>query len=122
MTNDADIEMDADTGHLIVSLSVWTAVRVDELERYLRDPSESGFFYRLGTVKFEEPAWEARADKLNTTIHGLVDQLASVPRDVLHAPESFVRLYMTLPSGAETLEARTVQRLAEVNATVWIDA
>lgn len=114
--------MDADTGHVIVSLSVSTAVRVDELERYLRDPPVSPFVYDLGTVKFDEPAWEARADKLNATIHELVDQLASVPRAVLHAPESFVRLYMTLPSGAETLEARTVQRLAGVNATVWIDA
>lgn len=114
--------MDADTGHVIVSLSVFTVVRIDELERYLRDRADSSFSYDLGTATFDEPAWEARADKLNATIHELVGQLASVPRDVLHAPESFVRLYMTLPSGAETLEARTVQRLAEVNATVWIDA
>lgn len=122
VTRDADIEMDADTGQVIVSLSVSTAVRVDELERYLRDPPVSPFIYDLGRVKFDEPAWDARADKLNTTIHELVDRLESVPLAVLHAPESFVRLFMTLPSGAETLHAGTVKRLAEVNATVWIDA
>ena len=114
--------MDADTGHVIVSLSVFTAVRIDELERYLRDRADSSFSYGLGTVKFDEPAWEARADKLNAVIDNLLDLLDNIPRAVLHAPESFVRLYMTLPTGAETISASTVKRLADVNATIWIDA
>ncbi|BAJ75651.1 Flp pilus assembly protein, ATPase CpaF [Microbacterium testaceum StLB037] len=119
---ESEADADDDAGHVIVSLSVSTTTRVDELERYLEDPSGPPFIYDLGMSSFDESAAEARADKLEMTITELVDRLEDVPRAVLHDPESFVRLYMTLPAGAETIGADIVKRLAEVNATIWIDA
>ncbi len=59
---------------------------------------------------------------LKAAIGQHLDRLAAVPRDALHDPDAFVRLFLTLPRGAETIDAETVKRLAEVNATVWIDA
>lgn len=115
---------DADNGHVIVSFDVSTAVRVGELEQSFRAQpgSSTPFWYHLGTVTFDEPDWEARADKLNAVIMEFVDRLHGVPPAVLDAPETFVRLFMTLPAGAETLHAETVKRLADVGATIWIDA
>jgi hypothetical protein len=73
-------------------------------------------------VTFDEPNWEARAEKLNAVILEFVDRLHGVSPAVLNSPETFVRLFMTLPAGAETLDAGTVKRLADVGATIWIDA
>lgn len=117
-------EPDADNGHVIVSFDVSTAVRVGELEQSFRAQpgSSTSFRYRLGTVTFDEPDAKARAGKLNAVILEFVDRLEGVPPAVLNAPETFVRLFMTLPAGAETLDAGTVKRLADVGATIWIDA
>ncbi|KTS91126.1 hypothetical protein NS183_05600 [Microbacterium testaceum] len=114
---------DADDGHVIVSFDVSTAVRVGELDQFRTQPgSAPAFSYRLGTVTFDESNAKARADKLNAVIMEFVDRLHGVPPAVLDAPETFVRLFMTLPAGAETLHAETVKRLADVGATIWIDA
>ncbi|KTS11400.1 hypothetical protein [Microbacterium testaceum] len=117
-------DADADDGHVIISFDVSTAVRVGELEQSFRAQprSSTSFRYRLGTVTFDEPDAKARADKLNAVIMEFVDRLHGVPPAVLDAPETFVRLFMTLPAGAETLHTETVKRLADVGATIWIDA
>jgi hypothetical protein len=116
-------DSDSGDGHVIISFDVSTAVRVSELEQ-VRTKSGSGppFSYHLGTVTFDEPNWEARAEKLNAVILEFVDRLHGVSPAVLNSPETFVRLFMTLPAGAETLDAGTVKRLADVGATIWIDA
>lgn len=123
MTTDPDLDGDADCW-VTVSLSVFGAGRIERLEDYLQEsagPTDE-HRYHLGTTTFNEPSWDRRAETLATTINDLLDRLASIPPDVLHAPTAFVRLFLTLPSGAETIDAKTLKRLAEVNATVWIDA
>jgi hypothetical protein len=78
-------DSDADDGHVIISLDAWTTVGVEELEHALSTQPGSfpSFWYRLGTVTFDEPNWEARADKLNAAILELVDGLRFVPPAVL---------------------------------------
>lgn len=124
MADDDKSGVDDDAGHVIVSLAVFSSSRIEELSEFLRDPSASPdqFHYSLGTTTFDESGWERRADLLRTAVNDLLDQLERVPREVLNAPQSFVRLFLTLPAGAETIDASTVKRLAEVNATIWIDA
>lgn len=122
MTDDPEDE--ADDGYVIVSFTVISQAPIEGLAQYLegsRTPADE-YFYSLGTTTFEEPGWEARADKLDATINAFLDLLEPIPRDVLHDPGAFVRLFMTLCRGAETLRAETVKRLADVNATIWIDA
>lgn len=114
----------ADDGHVIVSFDVSSELPIEELKEYLREPKRptGELRYLLGTTDFDEPSWERRASLLGSTINGFIDLLATIPRDVLHASTVFVRLYVTFPRGAETIDAQTVKRLAEVNATLWIDA
>lgn len=109
---------------MILSFSVFSLTRIGELSAFLEEPSSptDEFHYQLGTTTFDEPAWERRAEQLRAAINAFVDQLEHVPRDVLNSPGSFVRLFVTLPSGAETIDANTVKRLGDVNATIWIDA
>jgi hypothetical protein len=124
VSDDDHPEADDDAGRVIVSLSVFSSSLVQELSQFLQGPSASPdkFHYRLGTATFDVPAWEPRAEMLHAAINDLLDRLERVPRALLNGPESFVRLFLTLPAGAETIDARTVKRLADVNATIWIDA
>jgi len=120
---DPNVEVD-DDGQVIVSFDVFSATPIDVLAPYLREskaPSDE-FHYDLGTTTFEESISSRRADRLETTIVDYIDRLAAVPRDLLHGDAAVVRLFVTLPSGAETIHAKTIKRLAEVNATIWIDA
>lgn len=125
MTEGSDPEAEAgDNGYVIVSFTVISTAPIEGLAQYLRDsrtPADE-FFYDLGTTSFEEPGSEARADKLQATINGFLDLVEPIPRAVLHHPGAFVRLFMTLCRGAETIDAKTLKRLADVNATIWIDA
>lgn len=123
MAEDSDNKTD-DVGFVIVSFTVVTAVPVEGLVRHLRETRIEGdeFIYDLGTETFEEPETQARANKLDATINGFLDLTRSIPREVLHDPKAFVRLYLTFGRGAETVTAKTIKRLADVNATIWIDA
>lgn len=123
MSMDAD-GRDRGDGHVIVSFDVFSPKVIQELADYsskIQAPTDS-YRYRFETTTFDEPELQLRAAKLESTINDYLDRLQSVPRDVLHGQESFVRLYVSIPAGAETINARTVQRLAEANATIWIDA
>lgn len=114
-----------DTGYVIVSLHVFSNDAIAELDAWRIEPkgSEAGpITYKIGTISFEEPCWERRIDALQATIDELLDRLANVPRARFHEADTFSRLYLTLPAGAETISAETVKRLAEVNAVLWIDA
>ncbi|MFE1664560.1 hypothetical protein [Microbacterium sp. P02] len=113
-----------DDSYVIVSFTVISAARIEGLTQYLAEPDTTfdGFFYDLGTTTFDEPGWEARADKLHQAINVSLDRVAPIPRELLTDPGTFVRLFVTLPSGAETIDAQTVKRLADANATIWIDA
>lgn len=84
-------------------------------------PADDGFRYDIGHVKFEERDGKARADVLNAVLDEHVDRLIPVAAE-LHRPDVFVRFFLTLPHGAETVHADTLKRLASVNATLWIDA
>lgn len=108
----------------MVRFSVLSSTRIPELSDFLEDhsPAVAEFHYRLGTTTFDEPAWVRRAERLRVAINDFVDRLERVPRDVLDAPGSFVRLCLTLPAGPKTIDASTMKRLADVNATIWIDA
>ena len=48
-------------------------------------------------------------------------RLAPVVFEVLFDEASFVRLFMTFGRGAQTLRPALIQKIAAVNATVWID-
>lgn len=113
-----------DDGHVIVSFTVISAKRIEGLTEYLSEPTSSAedFFYDLGTTTFNEPGWEARADLLHQAINTLLDRVEPISRESLQDRGTFVRLFITLPSGAETIDAQTVKRLADANATIWIDA
>jgi hypothetical protein len=113
-----------DDSQVIVSFTVISATRIEGLTQYLAEPTATvgGFFYDLGTTTFDEPGWEARASKLHQAINASLDRVEPIPREVLNDPGTFVRLFVTLPSGAETIDAQTVKRLADANTTIWIDA
>jgi len=123
VTHESDVDTD-DFGHVIVSFTISAAAPIENLAQYLHPSPTPGaeFFYDLGMYTFEEPAAAARAKKLDATINGFLDLVESTPRDALHHPEAFVRLFMTLGRGAETISATTLKRLADMNATLWIDA
>lgn len=59
---------------------------------------------------------------MQATINGLLGLVEPIPRASLHDPGAFVCLFMTLCRGAETIDAKTLKRLADVKATIWIDA
>jgi hypothetical protein len=114
-----------DDGHVIVSLSVDSETNIAELGRWRMDSESDDAAqnsFDLGTISFDEPDWERRVIVLHSTIDALLDRLAEVPRDRLHQAGTIVRLFLTLPAGAETISAETVKRIAEVNAVLWIDA
>jgi hypothetical protein len=120
-----EISLNADDeGQVIASFTVISAARIEGLTQYLDEPTTAvdGFFYDLGTTTFDEPGWEARADKLHRAINAFLDRVEPIPRELLNDPGTFVRLFITLPSGAETIDAQTVKRLADANTAIWIDA
>lgn len=121
---DDDWDEPDDTGHVIASFTVFSPTPIDALAEHLvvRDPPEDAHRYDFGTVTFNELDAYRRADRLRETIDAFLNRLVDVPREDLHASGAFVRLFITFPRGAETIQAQTVQRLAEVNATIWIDA
>ncbi|MDY0910731.1 hypothetical protein [Microbacterium sp. CFBP9034] len=125
MTDDLGVEdTDDGEGHVIVSFTVISVAPIEGLAQYLsesRTPADE-FFYDLGTTSFEEREAEARADRLEATINAFLDLLEPIPHEALHDPGAFVRLFMTLCRGAETIHAKTLKRLADANATIWIDA
>lgn len=123
MSTNAD-GRDRGDGHVIVSFDVLSQKVIQELADYwseIQAPTDS-YRYRFETMTFDELESQLRAAKLKSTINYYLDRLQAVPRGVLHGQETFVRLYVSIPAGAETIDARTVQRLAEVNASIWIDA
>jgi hypothetical protein len=112
---------DDDHSMIILSVTAFSEERIDELATF-EVPWEDGVFrYDVGHVDFEEPDWDRRADVLNDMLNENIARLAPVA-DALHAPGAWVRFFLTLPRGAETIAAETVRGLASVNATLWIDA
>ena len=122
---DGSITDDEDDGHVIVSLSVDSDEAIAELEgwRVDSDGTDVGYgAYRMGTISFDEPNGERRADALHAAMDTLLGRLADAPRARLRERGTVVRMHLTVPTGAETISAGMVTRLAEVNATLWIDA
>jgi hypothetical protein len=80
--------------------------------------------YDLARVAFEVDDADERAGRLNAELGAALDLLEStgVDRDALHSSSVDVRAYWTLGSGAHTIDARSIARLAAVGAQVWIDA
>jgi hypothetical protein len=114
---------DVDAGQVIVSLTVFSADPIDQLASFgtERAAGESEHRYSLGTITFDQPDWNARIDQLESALDTLLDFLDPLPEAVLHAEGTVVRIFMTLPRGAETISARLVRRLANLNVTLWID-
>ncbi|WP_413354678.1 hypothetical protein [Microbacterium sp. 1P06AB] len=113
-----------DIGHIIATFTVVAEAPVEGLEQYSResrDPADP-VVHHLGSVTIDEPDAKARADALESAIDVFLDRADHVPRPVLHGPGVFVRLYVSFGHGAQTITSRTIRRLADVNATLWIDA
>ena len=113
-----------DLGFIIVSLDVFSTAPIAELSAFERvDPNSDGERrYELGKISFEEEDATTRAQMLESTVLTLLDLLREVPRTALFDSGTFVRLFLTLGRGAQTLSSALVQKLAAVNATVWIDS
>jgi hypothetical protein len=114
---------------MIFSLSVISEEPIGSLASYQtqarpRHAGNTHFHYDIGKVSFEEGEWRRRADLLNDAIGELLDRLdgTDVTPEELFDPGVFVRAFLTLPPGAETIRANLVQRLGRINATLWIDA
>ncbi len=124
MTTESDaLPDDADNDHsmIILSVTVFSEDRIDGLAIF-EVPSENGVFrYDVAHVDFEERDGNRRADVLNDTLNENIARLVPMA-EALHAPGVWVRFFLTLPHGAETIAAETVRGLASVNATLWIDA
>lgn len=122
-TDAATIDDDDDFGWVIVTLTVFAPSTIDELSAFERtgESKDDGWSYDLGTIKIDEPDTDRRLHALDSAVSTLLDLLSEVPREVLFDEESFVRLFLTFGRGAQTLWPALIQRIAAVNATVWID-
>jgi len=81
--------------------------------------------YGIGdTISFEDGNWETRADKLDAAVNAALDLLDSTGVDPkeMRRPDVFIKAFFTFGSGAETISADIVGRLARYHATIWIDA
>ena len=112
---------DDDEGHVILSVTVFGQNEVPGLDALTERREADGVRYDIETFAFDETDAGARAEKLNDAILERVALLAPAA-EALHRADVWVRFFVTLPRGAETLRADTVRALADVNATLWIDA
>lgn len=80
--------------------------------------------YGIGRFSVTESDWATRAELVDSGIAALLDLLDStgIGPDQLGRPDVFVRACFTVPPGAETIRADTMQRLSRIAATLWIDA
>jgi hypothetical protein len=122
-TTNADAHDDDDFGWVIVSLSVFAPSAIDELSAFewTGESTDDGWRYHLGTIRIDERDTDRRLHTLDRAVSTLLDLLSEVPREVLFDEKSFVRLFLTFGRGAQTLWPALVQKIAAVNATVWID-
>ena len=112
---------DDDEGHVILSVTVFGQNEVPGLDALTERREADAVRYDIETFAFDETDAGARAEKLNDAILERVALLAPAA-EALHRADVWVRFFVTLPRGAETLRADTVRALADVNATLWIDA
>lgn len=115
---------DDDHGLAIVSLDVFAPSAIDEISAFERagESRDDGWRYELGTIRIDEKDTDRRQHALDSAVSALLDLLSEVPREVLFDEASFVRLFLTFGRGAQTLWPALVQKIAAVNATVWIDS
>ena len=118
MTPESD---DDDDWEVILSVTAFGEKPIPALNVYATPQEDDSFRYDIGHVVFDEPNSSARADVLNEVLNEHVALLAPAA-NTLRRPDVWVRFFLTLPSGAETISADTVRALASVNATLWIDA
>ena len=81
-------------------------------------------FYRIGKTTFEDGNWQTRADKLDAAVNAALDRLdaTGVDPEEMRRPDVFIKAFFTFGSGAETISADIVERLARYHATICIDA
>lgn len=122
MAPEADVSPnDEDDSQVILSVTAFGENPIPALEAFEVPQADGGFRYDVGHVVFKESDWSARADVLNDALTEHVARLTSATA-ALHRPDVWVRFFLTLPRGAETITAETLRGLASVNATLWIDA
>ena len=80
--------------------------------------------YGIGRFSVEETDWATRADLVDAGISGVLERLdaTGIGLGELNRADVYVRAYFTLPPGAETIRADTLERLSAINATLWLDA
>lgn len=117
------VDDDEDFGQVLVSLTIFAPSAIDELSAFERteESRDDGWWYDLGTISIEEEDAGRRLHALDGAVSTMLDLLSEVPRAVLFDERSFVRLFLTFGRGAQTLRPALVQKIAAVNATVWID-
>ncbi|WP_157550843.1 hypothetical protein [Microbacterium sp. Root553] len=106
---------------MILSVTVFGQDDVPGLEALTEHREADGIRYDITTFSFDETDADTRADMLNDAILDRV-ALLTPAAEALHRTDVWVRFFLTLPHGAETIRAETVRALAAVNATLWIDA
>ncbi len=117
----ADGDGDGDDTRVILSVTVFSLQAVPGLDALRKRRDTAGYRYDIESLSFDEPDAEVRANTLNDALLARVALLAPAS-EALHRPDVWVRFFVTLPRGAETITAETVRALASVNATLWIDA
>jgi hypothetical protein len=122
---------DEDT-HVIFSLTVQCDFPIEALAPMRNFATAGGkpranddVVYFIGKMtSFEEGNWRTRADKLDAAVNFALDNLDAtrVDPEEMRRPDVFVKAFFTFGSGAETISADIVERLARYHATTWIDA
>jgi len=117
-----------DDGYVIFSLTIYSSHAISQISQLEKRPSSArdgdDFHYPIHHSSFTEPDWHARAEKLDCSVNAALVELDTlgVGMETFDHSDVVVRAFFTFLAGAETLSARTVRRLAAVNATIWIDA
>lgn len=124
-------KVDDDETLVIFSFTVQSKAPIDALtpmrsfERGAGKPRDiDDVFYDVAHVSFEDGNWQTRADKLAAAVNDALDRLDATGVDPLEMRRAdvFVRAFFTFGSGAETINADIVERLAQYHAWIWIDA
>jgi hypothetical protein len=121
------LEADEPT-RVIFSLSVNSETPIAALHDFparTRAPRPNDdFYYDVYHADFEDSNWDSRAQSLDSAVNAALDLLdaSGVAKSEFESSDAAVRAFFTFDPGAETITAGVVKRLAEYNATIWIDA
>jgi len=121
-------DYDETPARVIFSLTVLSEHPIPALAGFPGRPGSQragdDFMYVIHKADFEEDDPETRAYLLDEGVNEALNRLdvSGVDPDELHHPEVRVRAFYTFDPGSETISTGVVNRLARVNAALWIDS